>query len=95
MFIAIDLRTNNFILSIDEQDNRIDGNLINNKNINYIQDNYKDTYNKELRFKCIDDNCNDILTFVNSIQKTPHFRHSSKDKSNNCLPSNFLVSFIA
>ena len=64
MFIAIDLRTNNFILSIDEQDNRIDENLINNKNINYIRNNYK-----ELRFKCIDDNCNDILTFVNSIQK--------------------------
>ena len=36
MFIAIDLRTNNFILSIDEQDNRIDGNLINNKNINEV-----------------------------------------------------------
>ena len=41
--------------------------------------NYKDTYNKELRYKCVDCQDNNVV-FVNSIKKQPHFRHSFNSK---------------
>lgn len=33
------------------------------------------------------------MTYVNSSVRTPHFRHSSKDKSNNCLASKKSTEF--
>jgi hypothetical protein len=52
--------------------------------------NYKNTYNKSLRFKCF--HCNDNnCSFVNSIQKTPHFRHS---KISNCISKDIYKEFL-
>jgi len=54
--------------------------------LNVRDRNYKDTYNKELRFKCAGSCENgkecedDNVTFVNSKLKQSHFRHSSKSK---------------
>lgn len=54
--------------------------------INVRDKNYKDTYNKELRFKCSGlcdngDECGDEnVVFVNSKFKQSHFRHSSASK---------------
>jgi len=65
MFYAIDKITNEIVLSI-----------------NIRSENYKNSYNKSLRYKCAGcldngNNCNDDnVTFVNSIKKQPHFRHS-------------------
>jgi hypothetical protein len=52
--------------------------------INIRLDNYKNSYNKSLRYNCCGcdekgDKCNDKnVTFVNSNMKLPHFRHSKK-----------------
>lgn len=54
--------------------------------MNVRDKNYKDTYNKELRFKCSGlcdngDECGDEnVVFVNSKLKQSHFRHSSASK---------------
>lgn len=54
--------------------------------LNVRDRNYKDTYNKELRFKCAGtcdngDECDDEnVVFVNSKLKQSHFRHSSGSK---------------
>lgn len=54
--------------------------------LNVRDRNYKDTYNKELRFKCAGScengkECDDNnVIFVNSKQKQSHFRHSSGSK---------------
>lgn len=47
--------------------------------LNVRDNNYKDTYNKELRYKCIDCDDNNVV-FVNSKCKKFHFRHSSSKK---------------
>jgi hypothetical protein len=54
--------------------------------LNVRDRNYKDTYNKELRFKCAgscengEDCDDDNVVFVNSKLKQSHFRHSSGSK---------------
>ena len=57
---------------------------------------YKDTYNKELRFKCAGScengkQCNDDnVVFVNSKLKQAHFRHSSASK---CSANKAYIEF--
>ena len=71
MFLAIDNRTNDIILSVN------------------VRDNYKDSYNKSLRFTCI--GCKDTkCTFVNSSLKLQHFRHSYES---NCNESKNHIEF--
>ena len=73
---------------------KITGEIIISINIRY--ENYKNTYNKSLRFicgGCIDngDNCNDNnVSFVNSKVKQPHFRHS---KNTECSASKDFKEF--
>jgi len=52
--------------------------------------NYKDTYNKELRYKCVGSCQDNNVVFVNSIKKTPHFRHSYHSK---CSAHNTYIEF--
>jgi len=53
---------------------------------NIKTNNYKDTYNNNLRWKCADNACNDNnLIFINSLHLIPHFRHSYK--SDHCSVS--------
>jgi len=71
MFLCIDNRTNEIIVSLN------------------VEDCYKDTYNKSLRFTCID--CNDNkCSFVNSRKKLKHFRHSYVS---NCNTSHKYIEF--
>lgn len=64
--------------------------------INLREDNYKDTYNKSLRYICggyINDycKCNDNnVSFVNSLKKQSHFRHS---KNTTCSASKSFKEF--
>jgi hypothetical protein len=73
---------------------KITGEIIISINIRY--ENYKNTYNKSLRFicgGCIDngDNCNDNnVSFVNSKVRQPHFRHS---KNTECSASKDFKEF--
>ena len=97
MFCAIDLRTNKTIISINLNENNYEHyqTYMNNKinddekiieiltSQNIYENNYKDSYNNTLKFKCIDYTCNDNnIIFVNGRKITPHFRHSKK--SYNC-----------
>ena len=71
MFYAIDTRTNKIILAIDIEDeykykkileNRFNDDIIINEILissNIRKNNYKDTYNNNLKFSCLDKNCND------------------------------------
>jgi len=91
MFYAIDVRTNEIVLSINiEQFNYI---YKVNENFKNVRENcYKDTYNNKLRFRCADSNCNDNkLIYVNSYHKTPHFRHSINDS--NCSAKKNGIEF--
>ena len=64
--------------------------------INIRADNYKNTYNKSLRYKCSGctengDKCNDEnVSFVNSKIKQSHFRHS---KNTECSASKAFKEF--
>lgn len=50
---------------------------------NIKTNNYKDTYNNNLRWKCASNDNN--LIFINSLHLIPHFRHSYK--SDHCSVS--------
>lgn len=104
MFYAIDTRTNKIILAIDIEDeykykkileNRFNDNKIINEILissNIRKNNYKDTYNNNLKFSCFDNNCNDNkVIYVNSLQKSPHFRHSTSNK--NCSVYKSCIEF--
>jgi hypothetical protein len=104
MFYAIDTRTNKIILAINIEDdykykkileNRFkDDEIINEILIssNVRENNYKDTYNNNLKFSCLDNNCNDKnVIYVNSLRKSPHFRHSTSNK--NCSVYKSCIEF--
>ena len=73
---------------------KITGEIILSENIRH--DNYKKTYNYSLRYICCGcmkngDKCNDNnVSFVNSKEKTPHFRHS---KNTECSASKAFKEF--
>ncbi len=57
---------------------------------NIRENNYKDTYNNKLKFKCAD--CNDdSVVYVNSLNKIAHFRHSNV--KNSCFVSKQFIEY--
>jgi len=59
---------------------------------NVRENNYKNTYNNKLKFKCFDSNCNDNnVVFINSLNKIVHFRHSNL--KNNCFVSKQFIEY--